>query len=93
MARRTTLRPLTDLRRRPTELIHQLQEDRVPVLITERGQSAAVLLDVETYEEMQSRLELLEGVARGERAYSEGRVSTHATAKKRLGRWLGRVSK
>jgi prevent-host-death family protein len=92
VARRTTLRPLTDLRRRPTALIQQLQEDRVPVLITERGRAAAVLLDVETFEEMQSRLALLEGVARGERAYSEGRVSTQATAKRRLGRWLGRVA-
>jgi prevent-host-death family protein len=88
MARRTTLRPVTEIKRRATEVIHQLQQDRVPVLITEHGQSAAVMLDVETYEEMQRRLELLEGVARGERAYAEGRVVSHGAAKKRLGRWL-----
>lgn len=32
---------------------------------------------------------LLEGIARGERASSEGMVTAHAQAKKRLRRWLG----
>lgn len=31
---------------------------------------------------------LLKGIARGERAIEEGRVLTHAQARKRLARWL-----
>jgi len=83
-----TQKPVTEIKRRATAVIHRLQEDRVPVLITEHGQSAAVLLDVATYEEMKRRLALLEGLARGERAFSEGRVVSHRAAKKRLSRWL-----
>jgi predicted transcriptional regulator len=37
---------------------------------------------------MQQRMAILEGIARGEQAVAEGRVATHAQAKKRLARWL-----
>ncbi len=82
------LKPVTEIKRRATEIIAKLQADRRPVLITERGRSAAVLLDVATYEQLLTRTELLEGIARGERAIHEGRVVSHAAVKRRLGRWL-----
>ncbi len=43
---------------------------------------------METYERLQMRMTLLEGIARGEKAIEEGRTLSHAQAKKRLGRWL-----
>lgn len=82
-----TLRPVTEVKRHATEIIAQLREDRVPVLVTERGRTAAVLLDVETYQALLRRIEVLEGIARGERAFAEGRTVKHADAKKRLDRW------
>lgn len=51
------------------------------MLITERGRSAAVLLDLETYDDLQRRIELLEGLVRGERAFAEGRVVTSAKSR------------
>jgi len=54
----------------------------------QHGRPAAYLVDVETYERLQQRLAILEGIARGERAIEEGRVLSHAEAKKRMGRWL-----
>ena len=83
-----TLTPVTDVKRRATAIIAALRRRRGAVVITERGRSAAVLIDVATFEDMQRRLALLEGLARGERAWAEGRVVSHAQAKKRLARWL-----
>jgi PHD/YefM family antitoxin component YafN of YafNO toxin-antitoxin module len=60
----------------------------VTILITQHGLPSAYLLDVETYELMEQRMAILEGIARGERAIAEGRVASHAQAKKRLARWL-----
>ena len=82
-----TLTPVMEIKRRATEVIHQLQDDHVAVLITEHSRSAAVLLDVETYDEMQRHLAMLEGVARAERAFAEGRTVSHRAAKQRLSRW------
>ncbi len=46
--------------------------------------------ELERDREMQDRMALLEGIARGERAILEGRVVSHAAAKQRLRRWLPR---
>lgn len=54
----------------------------------QHGLPSAYLVDVETYQLMQQRMTLLEGIARGEQVVAEGRVATHAQAKKRLARWL-----
>ncbi len=82
------MKPVTEVKRRATEIIAELRQDKRPVLITEHGRSAAVLLDVESYELMVRQLDLLGGVARGERAILEHRVVSHAAAKRRLARWL-----
>jgi prevent-host-death family protein len=85
-----TTKPVTEIKRHATKIIAKLQIDRTPVTITQHGRSAAVLLDVETYDELTHRLALLEGITRGERAFAEGRLVSHASAKKRLQKWLGR---
>ncbi len=79
---------VTTLKRQATRLIAEIQEDRNPVLITEHGRPAAYLVDVQTFDEQQSRIEILEGIARGERAAQEKRTITHDQALKRMKRWL-----
>lgn len=79
---------VTTLKRKATDIISELADDQEPVLITQHGRPAAYLIDVESYDAMQQRMRLLEGIARGERAIDENRVVTHAAAKKRMKRWL-----
>lgn len=79
---------VTTLKRHATELLSRLQKDREPVLITQHGVPSAYLIDVESYERLQRRMTLLEGIARGEKAVEEGRTISHAEAKKRMARWL-----
>ena len=79
---------VTTLKRKATDVIDRLAEDREPVLITQHGTPAAYLVDVDTFAAMRRKLELLEGIARGEKAFQEGRVVSHQEAKKRLSRWL-----
>lgn len=79
---------VTTLKRRATELLDQLQSDREPVLITQHGVPSAYLIDVASYDSLQRRVALLEGIARGERAVEQGRVVTQAKARVRLARWL-----
>jgi prevent-host-death family protein len=79
---------VTTLKRRATELLSDIERSKEPVLITQHGLPSAYLLDVETYELMEQRMAVLEGIARGEQALDEGRVISHAEAEKRLDRWL-----
>jgi len=79
---------VTTLKRQATNLLADVERDKEPILITQHGLPSAYILDVETYQLMQQRMAVLEGIARGEQAVAEGRVTTHAQAKKRLARWL-----
>ena len=79
---------VTTLKRQATELLSDIERDKEPILITQHGLPSAYLLDVETYQLMQQRMTILEGIARGEQAIAESRTATHAQAKKRLARWL-----
>jgi prevent-host-death family protein len=68
---------VTTLKRRATEILSELERDKEPILITNRGLPSAYLIDVETYEAQQRRMQILEGIARGEKAVLEGRVKSH----------------
>ena len=79
---------VTNLKRQATRILADLHASKEPVLITEHGRASAYLLDVDDYELMQRRLEILEGIARGEAAYQEGRVMKHSEARKKMEKWL-----
>jgi prevent-host-death family protein len=79
---------VTTLKRKATDLLAELERDREPILITQHGLPSAYLVDVETFETLQRRMELLEGIARGEQAVEEGRTLTHDEAMQRMARWL-----
>lgn len=79
---------VTTLKRKATDIISEITREHEPVLITQHGLPAAYLVDVESYESMEVRLQLLEGIAKGEKAVQEGRVVSHAEAKQRMSRWL-----
>lgn len=79
---------VTTLKRQATKILSDLRESKEPVLITEHGQPSAYLVDVEDYEMMQDRMKILEGLALGEAAFSEGRIVSHSDAKERMSKWL-----
>ena len=78
----------TTLKRQTTELLSDVERQKEPILITQHGLPSAYLVDVASFERMQERLSVLEGIARGEMAIAEGRVVSHAQAKVRMARWL-----
>jgi prevent-host-death family protein len=79
---------VTTLKRQATRVIAELNDDKIPILITEHGRPAAYLVDVDSYNAQQLRIRMLEGIARGEKAVQEGRTLTQEQAKKRMKRWL-----
>ena len=79
---------VTTLKRQATELLSDLERDKEPILITQHGLPSAYLVDVASFDLLQERMALLEGIARGEMAAAEGRTVSHAQAKVRMARWL-----
>lgn len=79
---------VTTLKRQATKILAELRNTKEPVLITEHGQPSAYLVDFEDYENLQSRMRILEGIARGEKAVLEGRVYSESEAEKKMSKWL-----
>ena len=79
---------VTTLKRQATKILSDLHVSKEPVLITEHGRPSAYLVDVDDFESMQSRMLILEGIARGEAALLENRVYSHVKAKEMLSKWL-----
>ncbi|MBT9241277.1 type II toxin-antitoxin system Phd/YefM family antitoxin [Vibrio lentus] len=79
---------VTSLKRQATKILADLHDTKEPVLITEHGKPSAYLVDVDDYQFMQNRLAILEGIARGERAISEGKSLSNEEAKDKMSKWL-----
>ena len=79
---------VTTLKRQATKILADLHSSKEPVLITEHGQPSAYLVDVADYELMQKRMAILEGLAKGEQAITEGLTFSNTQAKARMSKWL-----
>ena len=65
--------PITDLRQDAAAALKQVKTSRQPVVITQRGRAAAVLLSLETYERGEHERQLLHLLAKGEQEIAEGK--------------------
>ena len=75
---------LPDLERKAVDLLRQARETGRPVVLTENGTEAAVLLDFDAYQDLLEEIETLQDVSRGLADVQEGRVISHEEAKARL---------
>ena len=84
------IRPLSEFRANATSFIERVNKTRRPLVITQHGKSAAVLMDVKEYAMLMERIELLDDIRKAEEDIQEGRVLPHAKAlevvKKRIRR-------
>lgn len=63
---------ISDLRQDAAKILQQVRDSRKPMIITQRGRAAAVLLSVESYEAETREKELLCLLAKGEREIETG---------------------
>ena len=73
MARVPAIVPVSDLRQGAADVLAQVRKSRQPVVITQRGRAAAVMMSVESYEESERERELLRRLAQGEREIAKGK--------------------
>ena len=50
------------------EVLDNLKKNQRPMIITQNGKSTGVLMDIESWEDMQRKIELFKSVAEGERS-------------------------
>ncbi len=80
--------PVSDFRIRTAEVVAKVKKNKRPVILTQRGRSAAVLEDVGEYDRRVERLELLEAILDAIRAAEKGAVVSHRKAMAELDKVL-----
>ena len=73
MSRVPEIIPISDLRQDAAGTLSRVRRSREPVVITQRGRAAAVMLSIEAYEQAQRERQILRILAQGEREIARGR--------------------
>ena len=72
MGKISNIIPISDLRQDAAKLLKQLQNDKEPLIITQRGRPTAVMLGVDAYEKLEHEREILRLLAKGEKEIEAG---------------------
>ena len=78
------VKPLSEFRANVTACMNQIRETRRPLVITQHGKAAAVLLGVAEYERLMQKMEVLEDIRQAEDQLAQGRGVPHAAALKKV---------
>ena len=79
--------PVTELKIHTKEILKRVNRTGEPVLITQNGHSAVMIVDVSTYQRQSNKLRLLEAIAKGEREILEGKGISHEEISRKVADW------
>ncbi len=78
------IRSMSEFRAGIASFIKQVHDTKRPLVITQHGKGAAVLLDVGEYEDMQEKLELLKDIQISVNQIEDGEGLLHDNAKETI---------
>ncbi len=82
------IQPLSEFRSKVAFYFDKVKKTKRPLIITQNGKSAAVLLDVSEYEAMIDKIEVIEEIKLAETQISSGMKISHQDVKKRFAKRL-----
>ena len=68
------IKPITYVKTHSAELIKEVNTNKRPIVITQKGAARAVLLDIDSYEKQKNTLFMLKLVAQGEHDIKKGNL-------------------
>jgi len=72
MAKVPEIIPVSDLRQNAAGILKRVRESNDPLIVTQRGRAAAVMLSVKSYEQVDRERQILRQFLRGEREIAAG---------------------
>lgn len=71
------IRSLSEFRANAASFIEQVKSEHRPLVLTQHGKSSAVLIDVEDYQKLLDKIQLLEEIAGAKNELEEGKRMDH----------------
>jgi len=84
------IEPLSEFRKKSADFIKRLKKVKQPIVLTQHGKSAAVLMDVSEYERLTKKMEMLEDLLEAKQQVEQGETYTLDEARKRIDKHLSK---
>ena len=78
------IEPLSEFRKKSADFVKHLKKEKNPIVLTQHGKSAAVLLDVTEYERISKKMQMLEDLLEAKQQVEQGNTLNMKEAKKRI---------
>jgi len=78
------VRPVTEFRANTSAVLEQMHTTKRPIILTQHGRSAAVLLDVDVYESLIDEVAVVRDIRTAEEQLDAGMGIPHEAVEKRL---------
>lgn len=82
------IEPLSEFRKKSADFVTRLKRDKHPIILTQHGKSAAVLMNVSEYERFTNKLEMLEDLLEAKMQVEQGKTHSMTEAKERIEKHL-----
>jgi prevent-host-death family protein len=78
------IEPLSEFRKKSADFVKRLKKEKQPIVLTQHGKSAAVLMDVSEFERVTKKMEMLEDLLEAKQQVEQGKTYSLDDAKKRI---------
>ncbi|MEX0662413.1 MAG: type II toxin-antitoxin system Phd/YefM family antitoxin [Balneolaceae bacterium] len=84
------IEPLSEFRKKSADFVKRLKKEKQPIILTQHGKSAAVLMDVSEYERFTNKMEMLEDLLEAKQQVEQGKTNSMSEAEKRIEKHLSK---
>jgi prevent-host-death family protein len=84
------IEPLSEFRKKSADFVKRLKKEKQPIVLTQHGKSAAVLMDVSEFERFTRKMEMLEDLLEAKQQVEQGKTYSLDEARKRIDNHLSK---
>ncbi len=84
------IEPLSEFRKNSADFIKRIKEEKEPILLTQHGKSAVVLLEVSEYEKLIDKSDLLDQLLEQSDDLNEEKSEEKVTARSKIEEYLSK---
>lgn len=83
------IKPISYIKSHTAEMIRQVRDNKNPIVITQNGEAKAVILDIDSYQNLVDAVNLMKIISIGDRDIKNGKTVSHEDVKKHVEKLLG----
>jgi prevent-host-death family protein len=83
------IKPISYIKSHTAEMIRQVGDKKNPIVITQNGEAKAVILDIDSYQNLVNAVNLMKIISIGDRDIKNGKTVSHGDVKKRIEKIFG----